>query len=95
MEADVTNYFIRNCQHKFKCKATWQEMTQVKGEDFDLIRRCTRCKKDVYLTTTEHAIAIHIEYNCCIAIPEVVTWGYRVSASRRSFMVGDVLKWSV
>ena len=92
MEAQITNHFIRNCHYKFKCKATWQEMTQVKGEDFDLIRRCATCKKDVYLTTTEHAIAMHIEYNCCIAIPEVVTWGYRVSAKHRRFN-GGVETW--
>ena len=92
MEVETTNHFIRNCHYKFKCKATWQEMTQVKGEDFNLIRRCATCKKDVYLTTTEHAIAIHIEYNCCIAIPEVVTWGYRVSAKHRRFD-GDVETW--
>lgn len=95
MEAETTNHFIRNCHYKFKCKALWQEMTQVKGEDFDLIRRCATCKKNVYLTTTEHAIAIHIEYNCCISIPEVVTWGYRASAERRTFLDGDVIKWSL
>ncbi len=67
-------------------------MTQVKGEDFDLIRRCEKCKKNVYLAKTEHEIAIHIEYNCCIAIPEAVTWGYRVLASHRR-LDGDVETW--
>jgi len=41
---------IRNCKFEFKCDADWDELTVAAGQDFEKVRHCGRCSKNVYKT---------------------------------------------
>lgn len=90
IEDDV--HLIRNCTFKFKCDADWNKMIEAKGEEFELVRRCEKCNKNVYLVRNNQELVTHIEYNDCIAIPENITWLY---GAINRHLIGHIEKSSV
>ncbi|MBM3743785.1 MAG: hypothetical protein FJW46_05765 [Actinobacteria bacterium] len=59
---------IRNCKFEFKCDADWDELTVAAGQDFEKIRHCGRCSKNVYKVEVEEELIANIEADRCVAV---------------------------
>lgn len=84
MSLETTQYMICNCFSRRKCKAVWEDMTEINDGFNNEARFCEQCKKIVYLVETNNEIAIHIEFNDCIAIHDDIKQNY--FRPRRIFM---------
>ncbi len=56
---------IRNCQFKFQCQRTWEQLEPTKNKDE---RYCGACSQTVYLCRTPAALIAAIRKNLCVAV---------------------------
>ena len=64
------NTVIRNCTFAFKCEAKWEQLEIL---DFDNIRFCNICQKEVYFCHDDDELIQNIHLNRCVAINRVTT----------------------
>jgi hypothetical protein len=86
MNSQNIQHMICNCYAKPKCRAVWEEMTEINDGFNNEARFCEQCKKIVYLVTENSEIALHLEYKDCIAIHDDTKQDYFLP--RRIFMAG-------
>jgi len=69
------NTVIRNCTFAFKCEAKWEQLEIL---DFDNIRFCNGCQKEVYFCYDDHELISNIHLNRCVAFEResVIEMGY-------------------
>jgi hypothetical protein len=69
------NTVIRNCTFAFKCEAKWEQLEIL---DFDSIRFCNGCQKEVYFCYDDQELISNIHLNRCVAIDRisVIEMGY-------------------
>ena len=73
MTPTKVTHLVRNCSWKFKCKRTWDSLSQAKPYVFEKIRYCPDCKENVRLVESESELFMAIEFNQCVAIPFDIT----------------------
>ena len=73
MTPTKVTHVIRNCSWKFKCKRTWDSLSQAKTYVFEKIRYCSDCKENVRLVESESELFMAVEFNQCVAIPFEIT----------------------
>jgi hypothetical protein len=86
MTSKNIQHMICNCHSKKRCRAVWEEMKEINDGFNNEARFCEQCEKIVYLVTTNSEIALHLEYNDCIAIHDDIEQDY--FRPRRIFMAG-------
>lgn len=78
-EKDEQRVKFRNCDFKYRCTKTWDELDTVPSTTS--ARECSDCKKLVFMCTTDAEIALAMRENWCIAVPTE-------SADNQPFMLG-------
>ena len=73
MTPTKVTHLVRNCSWKFKCKRTWDSLSQAKPYVFEKIRYCSDYKENVRLIGSESELFMAIEFNQCVAIPFDIT----------------------
>ena len=63
---------IQQCPLAKRCRARWEKLEPVKGED--AIRFCGACERSVYLCQTDEDLAKHSALGRCVAL-EVIDIG--------------------
>lgn len=76
MMSEKTQHMIRNCHSMKRCKAAWEEMAEINDGFNNEARQCEQCQKIVYLVTSNGEIAMHLEFNDCIAIHDDIEQDY-------------------
>ena len=76
MKNQKTQYMIRNCHSKRRCRAVWEEMTETNDGFNNEARICKQCEKIVYLATTNSEIKMHLEYKDSISIHDMIEQDY-------------------
>ncbi len=66
---------IRNCTFAFKCEAKWEQLEKL---DYDSIRFCNDCQKEVYFCYDDHELISNIRLNRCVAFEResIIEMGY-------------------
>jgi hypothetical protein len=65
----MTNYLIRNCKFRYKCKEQWQDLDQI-DPSTDHIRFCRVCQENVYLCENDQALRKALMNDHCVALVE-------------------------
>jgi hypothetical protein len=61
------NIAIRNCTFAFKCGAKWDQLEKL---DYDNIRFCNSCQKEVYFCYDGYELVSSIHLNRCVAFDQ-------------------------
>ncbi len=64
----MTNYLIRNCKFRYKCKEQWQDL--LVDPDTDRIRFCRVCQEDVYRCENDEELREALMNDHCVALVE-------------------------
>ncbi len=61
------NIVIRNCTFAFKCESKWEQLEKL---DYESIRFCNACQKEVYFCYDDYELVSGIHLNRCIAFDQ-------------------------
>jgi hypothetical protein len=66
---------IRNCTFAFRCEAEWEQLEKL---EWDSIRFCNACQKEVYFCYDDYELISNIHLNRCVAFARetVIEMGY-------------------
>jgi len=64
------NISIRNCTFAFKCQAKWEQLEIL---EWDSIRFCNVCQKEVYFCYDSYELIDSIHLNRCVAFDQKLT----------------------
>jgi hypothetical protein len=75
---------LRNCEFAFQCNAEWEKLAET---DYEQIRFCDKCQKEVHHCVTDEELLRAIRSNLCVAIAQP----YPLTAStKRTMLMGSM-----